>query len=104
VVETPPGAAWILVADRAQESVARLIVAHAALNGETTALVLTERQKNIFIQIYPLVSMTKDALIACPKTGRKEAIEITSVDASAEVAPVICHCGETHAWARRAAS
>src|SRR5690349_7357173 len=77
-VETPPGAAWIVVADSAEESAASLIVAHAALNGETTALALIEKQNNIFIQIYPLVNLREDALIACPNTGRKVSIEMTT--------------------------
>jgi hypothetical protein len=97
-VETPPGAAWIVVADQAEESAARLIVAHAALNGEATALALAEKQMNILIQIFPLVNLNEDALIACPNTGRKVSIEMTT--AFDNLAPVVCqHCGETHAWA-----
>ena len=109
LVETPPGAAWIVVADQAQESVARLIVAHAALHGEATALALNEKQKSIFIHIYPLVSLAEEALIACPNTGEKVTIDMAGCEVSEDesfgnVAPVICrHCGETHAWALKAA-
>jgi hypothetical protein len=106
VVETPPGAAWVVVADRTQESMARIILAHAALSGVKTALVLTEAQRNILIQVYPILSMAKAVRMACPDRGRRPAEGAITGEALTDEAkfrqmvPVVCrHCGHTHAWA-----
>ena len=107
VVETPPGAAWVVVADRTQESTARIILAHAALSGVKTALVLTEAQRNVFIQVYPILSMAKAVRMACPDRTRRAAEgaiageALTADEAKFRVmVPVVCpHCGDTHAWA-----
>ena len=61
VVETSRDVDWVIVADHAQESMARLILARAVLTGVKTALALAESGRRSVISLYPVLSMAKAA-------------------------------------------
>ena len=107
LVEMSRDVDWVIVADYEQESVARTILARAALNGVKTALVLAESKCRTLIRLYPVLSMESAEGFTCPvsRSDQPAVSDDTGNPGCGEIMPVICrHCGETHAWAKKEAA